>query len=87
MNFISNWQEVLQKAWSVRFAIAAAVLGGMEAFFLAMSDYAFGAPPGMFAGLAALCGSAAVFARIWDQPTIAPKDVMPPVDDTLLPRI
>jgi hypothetical protein len=77
MNFISNWEEVLKKSWSVRFTIAAAFLGSAETFFLAMSDYAFGAPPGFFAGLAALCSVAAAFVRIWDQPSIAPKSPAP----------
>lgn len=87
MNLISNWQEILTKAWSIRFSIIAALFGSAEAFFLAMSDYAFGAPPGFFAGLAAMCAAAAVFVRLLDQPTIAPKDVLPPVDDTILPRV
>lgn len=83
MNPISNWQEVLQKSWSMRFTIAAAFLGSAEAFFLAMDDYAFGAPPGFFAGLAAMCSVAAAFVRLWDQPTIAPKVPAPPADIVL----
>ena len=83
MNLISNWQEVLQKSWNERFTIAAAFFGSAEVFFLAMSDYAFGAPPGFFAGLAAMCSVAAAFARILDQPSIAPKVPAPPADIVL----
>jgi hypothetical protein len=88
MNLISNWQEVLQKAWSVKFGILAAVLGGMEAFFLAMEDNLLGAPPGFFAGLAAMCAAGAVMARIMDQPNIAPKiENLEVPDDTILPPV
>lgn len=82
MNLISNWQEVLQKAWSVKFGILAAFFGAMEAFFLAMDDKTLGMPPGMFAALAAASSVGGVFARVLDQSKVTAPD-----DDTILPRI
>ena len=88
MNLISNWEEVLRKAWSVKFGILAAVLGGMEAFFLTMEDNMLGAPPGFFAGLAAMCATGAVLARIFDQPNIAPKIETPDgTPDNFIPGV
>ncbi|WP_396189825.1 hypothetical protein [Flavobacterium sp.] len=68
MKLYDNWRYIAKKAWSIKFAIAAGVLSGLE---LAL---AIGGPiwfePGLLAGLSAACCCAAVIARL-----VAQKDI------------
>jgi hypothetical protein len=57
----SNWREILQKAWSVRFIAIAALLSGIEA---ALPFFSRSFPPGVFAGLSFLSVASAFVARL-----------------------
>lgn len=82
MNLLSNWKAVLTKAWSIRFIVAAAILSGVEVA-LPMLEGVFAVPQGLFASLSGLASAAAVVARIFAQPDIAPKtDPAPLAIDT-----
>lgn len=72
MALISNWREVLTRAWSVRFMIAAAVLSGVE-FAIPFLDGYLPIPQKVFAGLAALAATLAFVARFLVQSNIPPK--------------
>lgn len=69
MELITNWWEVLKRAWSVRFIVLAAVLSGLEVG-LPLVEGVFPMPQGVFAGLATLATAGAFIARI-----IAQKDL------------
>jgi hypothetical protein len=76
VTLISNWEEVLKKAWSVRFGILATVFASMEAFFTAMEGVIPGLPQGLLAGVGATLAAAGIVARILDQ---TKKDAEPSV--------
>lgn len=65
MNLITNWRQVLEKAWSVKFNIFATLFGALEVVVaLVQPD---GIPNGVFAGIAATISIAANVARIMAQ--------------------
>lgn len=63
--WIDNWQEILKKAWSVKFNIAATLFGAAEVV-VAMVEPA-GIPHGVFAGIAAVISIGANVSRIMAQ--------------------
>ena len=70
---ISNWRDVVRKAWSIRLAIMASVLSAGE---VAVQLLAPAYPGPWFAGGSALLCLAATLARIVAQPKLhdAPRD-------------
>lgn len=73
MTLISNWREVLRKAWSVRFIIGAALLSGLEVALPIIQDQLVEAniiPRGALAVLSAVVSAAALIARLKPQPEI-----------------
>lgn len=65
MQLIENWDAVLKKAWSIKFSIAASVLGGIEVAVQLVRPA--GIPDGLFAGFAAAVSMAAAVARMFQQ--------------------
>jgi hypothetical protein len=65
MHLVNDWAKVLKKAWSVRFAILAAVLSAAE---IAVQLLAATRPTPYFAMAAGLASLAASVARIVAQP-------------------
>lgn len=65
MTLIDNWDEILKKAWSVKFNIAATLFGAAEVV-VAMVEPA-GIPHGVFAGIAAVISIGANVSRIMAQ--------------------
>lgn len=63
----ANWKQVLKKAWSIRFMIAAGTLSGVE---VALPFFASAMPHGVFATLSGISVGAAFVARL-----VAQKDV------------
>ena len=70
MTLIYNWKEVLQKAWSIKFAIAAALFSGLEAVFMALEGSVPGVPQGLMAGVGATFAASGIVARILDQANV-----------------
>lgn len=71
MTPVADWKEVLTKAWSVRWIVAAALLSGLEValpIIAGQLEVAKAVPPGAFAGLAALTSAGALIARVMAQP-------------------
>lgn len=69
MKLRSNWQAVLRHAWSVRLAILAALLSGLEvALSVLVSNPPL--PAGLFAALSAVVTIAAAVARLVAQKTL-----------------
>jgi len=64
MKLISNWKDVIRKAWSVRLMILAAVLSGVEVVLPFFSE---AIPRGIFAGVSGLVVAAAFAARFFAQ--------------------
>lgn len=62
---IEDWDKVLRKAWSVKFAIAAAILSGIEVAVQFVQPA--GIPNGVFATFAGFVSVAATFARVMQQ--------------------
>jgi hypothetical protein len=58
---VSDWKDILKKAWSIRFIILAGVLSGLEVILPFFSD---AIPRGTFALLSFSAVSAAFVARI-----------------------
>lgn len=67
MKLYENWKEIVKKAWSIRFMIAAGVLSGVE---VALPFFASAMPHGIFAMLSGLSVGAAFVARL-----VAQRDV------------
>lgn len=65
MQLLDDWDQILKKAWSVKFNIAATLFGAAEVV-VAMVEPA-GIPHGMFAGIAALISIGANVSRIMAQ--------------------
>jgi len=63
---ITNWWQVLKRAWSIRWIVLAGLLSGLEVF-LPIIDGSVDIPRGLFAALsgAATCG--ALISRILAQ--------------------
>lgn len=67
MNLIADWRLVLRRAWSVRLALLAAVLGGLE---LLLQYLAPARPDGLFIAVSVVVNIAAALARIVAQPKL-----------------
>lgn len=65
MNLIPEWRRVLRRAWSVRLALLAAALGGVE---IALPLFSDAVPRHVFLGLSVLVTMGAAVARIVAQP-------------------
>lgn len=72
MKLLSNWRDVLTKAWSIRFMAAAAILSGVEVAIPLLDGY-LPIPQKLFASLAALFAALAFVARLIAQNDIPPK--------------
>ncbi|MHA7777418.1 DUF7940 domain-containing protein [Roseibium sp. M-1] len=64
MHLAPNWRAVLQRAWSVRLMLLAALLSGAEVALPFMGDFI---APGRLALLSALATAGAFVARILAQ--------------------
>ena len=62
MTLIENWSEILTKAWSVKFNIAATLFGAAEVVVALIQPASI--PNGVFAGIAAFISIASNVARI-----------------------
>ena len=67
MKLYDNWQDILKKAWSIRFMVLAAVLSGIEVILPFFNE---SIPKNIFAALSFVCVSAAFIARL-----VAQRDV------------
>lgn len=65
MTLIENWGEILKKAWSVKFNIAATLFGAAEVVVALVQPASI--PHGVFAGIAAVISIAANVSRIMAQ--------------------
>lgn len=65
---VSNWRQVLKRAWSVRLLVIAAVLSGLE---VALPILPIAIAPGIFAALTAITTAAALVARVMAQKSIS----------------
>lgn len=65
---VSNWRQVLKRAWSVRLLVVAAALSGLE---VALPILPFAIAPGIFAALTAFTTAAALVARVMAQKSIS----------------
>lgn len=55
MTLLPDWQQIIRKAWSVKFMVLAALLSGCEAAVSILQPaIAESLPPGVFASLAGL---------------------------------
>lgn len=63
MKLVNNWRAVIQRAWSVRLMVLAAVLSGAEVAMPYLDGYV-DIPPRLFALLSGLTVAAAFIARI-----------------------
>ncbi len=70
MTLITNWKEVLKKAWSIKFAIVAAVFSGLEALFLALEGTLPEVPHGLMSGIGATFAASGIVARVLDQSVV-----------------
>lgn len=66
---VVNWQEILKKAWSIRFIVVAGGLSGAE-IALPVIDQVVDIPRGAFAALSFLATAAAFVSRIVAQKSI-----------------
>lgn len=62
---VDDWDAVLKKAWSVKFSVLAAVLGGLEVAVQMVQPASV--PQGAFAAFAALVSVGATVARVMQQ--------------------
>lgn len=60
---VSNWRDVLRRAWSVRLLILAGLLSGLEVT-LPLIDGSVEIPQGIFAALSGLTVGGAFVARL-----------------------
>ena len=65
MKLVADWKQIARKAWSVRLALLAALLGAVE---IAVQFLAATQPTPWFAMASALTSFAAAVARIVAQP-------------------
>lgn len=68
MRLLTNWKQILKKAWSVRLLIIAAVLSGIE---VALPFFADTLPRGPFAVLSFAAVALAFIARLVAQKDFA----------------
>jgi len=57
-----DWRAVLTRAWSMKFSILAAILGGLEVGVQFVQPA--GIPNGVFAGIASVVSMSAAIARL-----------------------
>lgn len=69
MKLVENWDQILKKAWSIKFTIAATLLGAVEVAVQLIKPV--GVPDGVFAGIAAATSLAAGVARLLQQQEIS----------------
>lgn len=69
MQLVSDWKRILQRAWSIRLMVLAAILSGAEVAMPYLDGYV-DIPPRLFALLSGLTVSAAFIARIVAQRSI-----------------
>ena len=62
LELIEDWRAVLTRAWSMKFSILAAVLGGLEVGVQFVQPA--GIPGGVFAGIASVVSMSAAIARL-----------------------
>lgn len=67
MRLISNWQQIIRKAWSIRLMIVAAVLSGIE---VAIPFFSESLPRGLFSAVSAVTTGLAFVARLMAQQEI-----------------
>lgn len=67
---VSNWRDVLKRAWSVRLILLAALLSGVEVALPFLDGY-LPVPPGVFAALSLVTTAGAFIARIVAQKGIS----------------
>ena len=68
MTLISDWKQVIKKAWSVKFMVLAALLSGVEVTCQILEPTISEAlPKGLFASLAGLVTAGALVARVMAQ--------------------
>jgi len=60
---VSNWRDVVRKAWSVRLLLIAGIMSGLEVF-LPLIDGLYEIPRGVFAALSGVTVAGAFVARI-----------------------
>lgn len=65
MKLVDNWQAILQKAWVVKFNIAATLFGAAEVVVALVQPASI--PNGVFAGIAATISILSNVARIMAQ--------------------
>ena len=68
MELVEDWQLILRRAWSIKFSILAAILGGIELAVQLIQPA--DVRPGLFAGIAALISMGAAGARLLAQKEI-----------------
>jgi hypothetical protein len=68
MELVEDWKLILQKAWSVKFNIAATIFGAAEVVVALVQPASI--PNGVFAGIAAAISVFANVARIMAQQEI-----------------
>jgi hypothetical protein len=64
---LPNWKTIIRRAWSIRLAMLAALLSGIE---IVLPFYADAFPRNIFAAMSFVATAAAVVARIIAQPEI-----------------
>ena len=68
MTLLPDWQQIIRKAWSVKFMVLAALLSGCEvAVSILQPAITESLPPGVFASLAGLVTAGALVARVLAQ--------------------
>ncbi len=74
MTLLPDWQQIIRKAWSVKFMVLAALLSGCEAAVSILQPaIAESLPPGVFASLAGLVTAGALIARVLAQTEATPE--------------
>lgn len=67
MKLLSDWRDILRRAWSVRLIILAGVLSGAEVALSLVAPGTLGIPTSTFAIASGMVSMAAVVARILAQ--------------------
>lgn len=65
MKLVDDWDSILKKAWSVKFTIGAALLGGLEVAVTIIEPASI--PKGAFAAFASIVSVLAAGARVMQQ--------------------
>jgi uncharacterized membrane protein YdfJ with MMPL/SSD domain len=73
MNLLSNWREILKKAWSVRFMAIAVLFSAIEVA-VAFLPHFYAVPTGIFATLSIAAAVAALIARFIAQKTLGARE-------------